>query len=90
MDEQQLLRQPALLHDLRELGADLIDDARVDRPDDLARDLALADVPLGVQRQRDVRLAQPLRQPPRLGEEAGAAGLDVEDEQRVDAAGGRR
>ena len=44
--------------------------------------------PLGVQRQADVGLLEPLAQPLGLGEEVRAAGLDVEDQQRLGLARG--
>jgi hypothetical protein len=50
--EQQLLRQPPALDDARQLARDVVDDAGVDRADDLTGNQTLGDVPLRVQRQR--------------------------------------
>ena len=62
---------------------DLVDLLGGHRADRLAGDLAVADVPLGVQREADVGLEQPALQALRLAEEVAAAGLDVEQQQRL-------
>ena len=60
----------------------------VDAADHLAGDLARAHPPLGVEREPDVGLLEVLAQALGLGEEVAAAGLDVEDQQRLGLAGG--
>ena len=55
----------------------------LDAADHVARHLTGAHPPFGVQCEPDVGLLEPLAQPLGLGEEVRAAGLDVEDQQRL-------
>jgi hypothetical protein len=85
VDDEQLLGQLVLLDDRRHVSRDLVDLRRRDRADHRAG-LGARGVPLGIERDPDVGLAQPAVEVPDLVEEVRVAGLDVEHEQRLGAA----
>jgi hypothetical protein len=80
---EQLLRQAPLAHDRGQPRRYGVHDPRVHRAEHLARHLPGPDVPLGVERQAHVRLAQERLERPHLGEEVRPPGLDVEQQQRL-------
>jgi len=88
--EEELLRQVVVLYDLRHVGLDVVHDPGRGRPDHRPRGLAGGQAPLGVERDPDVRLAQPAGIRVHLAHERRVARLDVEDEQGVRSPGRRQ
>ena len=84
--DEELLGQVVPAHDGRDVARDGVDVLGLDRADPGAGHRA-GRVPLGVEREADVGLAQPAVEVARLGEEVGVPGLDVEHEQRLGAPG---
>jgi hypothetical protein len=82
--DEELLGQLVLAHDRRDVAGDRVDVVRLHRAD-LRAGHGPGRVPLGVEREADVGLAQPAVEVARLGQEVGVAWLDVEHQQRLRA-----
>jgi hypothetical protein len=78
VEHQQLLRQDGVAGEVGEPGGHRVHLVDPHRADLLQRPLVRPQPPLRVQRQPDVRLAQQLLVAAGLGQEVGAAGLQVE------------
>src|ERR687898_2268211 len=83
MHHEQLLRQIVAADQSGQPARDLVDGRGVGGADLLRRQQRRLHAPLGVERQADVRLAQPALQRLRLLEERRVAGLDVEQQQHL-------
>ena len=88
MHDEELLRQVVPGDERGQPGRHGVEVLARRRPEHLPGPFPAADRPLRVEREPDVRLAQPSFEGPYLVEERRPAGLDVQQQQRPPAPGG--